>query len=140
MGALQLPQYESMPSSPEPGPVRLVPIPRREPARVRPVVTKAQAFRRRRLCVLIVASGLLLGAVIGGKALLAVEASETPPPEPVALVGGEYVVQPGDTYWTIARRLEPEADPRPLVADLRSAHGEAELQVGDRLDLDELAP
>lgn len=36
-----------------------------------------------------------------------------------------YVVQPGDTLWSIASRLDPDGDPRPLVARLSSQlHGE----------------
>ena len=47
-----------------------------------------------------------------------------------------YVVQPGDTLWSIARRADPGADPRPLVDrlvevnDLRGA-----LHAGDQLRL-----
>ena len=41
-----------------------------------------------------------------------------------------WVVQPGDTLWAIARRLEPNSDVRPLVDALsREVHGRP-LQVG----------
>jgi LysM repeat protein len=46
-----------------------------------------------------------------------------------------WVVQPGDTLWGIAQRLEPGADVRPLVDVLsREVHGRP-LQVGQRLTL-----
>jgi hypothetical protein len=46
-----------------------------------------------------------------------------------------WVVQPGDTLWAIARRVQPSGDIRPLV-DAMSAevHGHP-LQVGERLVL-----
>ena len=34
--------------------------------------------------------------------------------------GYAYVVRPGDTLWSIASRLEPGRDPRPLVDRLSS--------------------
>ncbi|MGH9305045.1 MAG: LysM peptidoglycan-binding domain-containing protein, partial [Acidimicrobiales bacterium] len=57
-------------------------------------------------------------------------------PGAVAAAGGyTYVVRSGDTLWTIALRLNPNADPRPLVAELgRQLHG-ALLVPGDRLRL-----
>ncbi len=44
-----------------------------------------------------------------------------------------YIVQPGDSLWSIAEALRPNADPRPLVDELRSAAGSANLQIGQRL-------
>jgi Tfp pilus assembly protein FimV len=58
------------------------------------------------------------------------------PPRPEPIPGSEYVVQPGDTLWSIAARLAPDDDPRAVVDALRAANGGADLQVGDRLDLD----
>jgi hypothetical protein len=44
-----------------------------------------------------------------------------------------WVVQPGDTLWGIAERLEPGTDVRPLVDALsRQVHGRP-LQAGERL-------
>jgi hypothetical protein len=48
----------------------------------------------------------------------------------------EYVVQPGDTWWSIVRRLHPAGDPRPMVDRLVARHGAAALQVGERILLD----
>jgi hypothetical protein len=44
-----------------------------------------------------------------------------------------YVARPGDTLWSIASRVEPSGDPRPLVADLETQLHGATLQPGDRL-------
>ncbi|HUY62929.1 MAG TPA: LysM domain-containing protein [Acidimicrobiales bacterium] len=46
-----------------------------------------------------------------------------------------YVVQPGDTMWTIAERLDPRADPRPVVAELQAQVGSDVLLPGERLRL-----
>ena len=44
-------------------------------------------------------------------------------------------VRAGDTIWSIARRLRPTGDVRPLVDQHVRAHGSATLQAGDRLVL-----
>jgi Tfp pilus assembly protein FimV len=46
-----------------------------------------------------------------------------------------YVVQPGDTLWSIARRLQPEGDVRPLVDQLVDLNGGTDLEVGQRLPI-----
>ena len=46
-----------------------------------------------------------------------------------------YVVQPGDTLWSIARRLQPEGDLRPLVDQLVDLNGGTDLTVGQRLPI-----
>jgi nucleoid-associated protein YgaU len=50
-----------------------------------------------------------------------------------------YVVQPGDTLWTIAQRLHPDGDIRALVDQMAANHGGASLSAGERLDLDALS-
>ena len=55
-----------------------------------------------------------------------------------AVAAHAYVVQPGDTLWSIARQLQPEGDVRPLVDQLSARHGGSALQAGERLDLDGL--
>lgn len=52
----------------------------------------------------------------------------------VAVPGGySYVVQPGDTLWSIASRVEPGRDPRALVDHLEQEIGGDALQPGERL-------
>lgn len=104
----------------------------------------AHVYRRRRLLVaaLVVAAAAVLapvglsGAVAGG-ATGRVDAGPTPTPLAASAESDEtaavYVVQPGDTLWSIARRLDPGADPRPLVAELSAANGGPVLHIGQRL-------
>ena len=44
-----------------------------------------------------------------------------------------YVAQPGDTLWSIARRLQPDGDVRTLVDALVRVNGGAALDVGQRV-------
>jgi hypothetical protein len=100
----------------------------------------AATYRRRRA----VAAGLV--AVVVGSVVWAVAAlpggGPLPAPGPSRPAAGRavtgaphYVVQPGDTLWTIARRLQPQGDVRPLVDRLASAHGGPVLYVGERIAL-----
>ncbi|MEY2436095.1 MAG: hypothetical protein QOF97_931 [Acidimicrobiaceae bacterium] len=59
---------------------------------------------------------------------LAYGASGTPVP-----AGATYVVQPGDTVWSIAEQLSPGADVRAAVDHLVSLNGSAALEVGQHL-------
>jgi hypothetical protein len=112
----------------------------------RPVSHPAATFRRRRLVALVSAVALIAGlavavqaiaqaaSTVGPSALEPLESEGAGPPRPVD--GEVYVVQPGDTLWSIAADLAPESDPRPVVDVLRAANGGPELQVGDRLTID----
>jgi hypothetical protein len=46
-----------------------------------------------------------------------------------------YTVQPGDTLWSIAERVDPAGDPRPLVARLASQVGSDTVVPGEHLVL-----
>ena len=121
----------------EPPVLRLVPArPRRRPT--------AAIYRRRRLVVLLLlclfvvtvllVTGPVLRAgvgVLGGRPLTPSEAPAGGGLRPVALQ--TYVVQPGDTLWSLARRIQPSGDIRPLVDRLAARHGGAALQPGDRI-------
>lgn len=93
-------------------------------------------YRRRRAVALLLVVTVVAGVVLAVGALRAsfgggpLTASERPG-APAAV----YVVQPGDTFWEIARRLDPTGDPRPLVARLVAAHGSPVLVPGERLAL-----
>ena len=49
--------------------------------------------------------------------------------------GAVHVVEPGDTYWSIAGALDTDGDITGTVDALSAANGGRALQVGDRLVL-----
>ncbi len=70
----------------------------------------------------------MLGALGGG--------SLTAPERPLPVVAGEvYEVQAGDTFWAIARSIDPGADPRPLVDRMVAEHGGPVLVAGEQIQL-----
>jgi hypothetical protein len=97
-------------------------------------------YRRRRLGALLVAVTALF-ALLTGAASLERGLTDPPAPAPAATpaVDGEvYVVQPGDTVWSIAERLDPGGDIRPTVDRLAEAAGGAALHPGQRIPLDDV--
>lgn len=57
-------------------------------------------------------------------------------PRPAAASAGHvvtHVVGPGDTLWSIARRVQPEGDVRPLVDGITRMRGSGPLQVGEEI-------
>ena len=73
--------------------------------------------RRRRLTLTV--SLALVAAAWAGPAVRALGS----PGEPVKVARTSYVVREGDTLWTIAQRLSPGSDPRPVVDALSDANG-----------------
>lgn len=117
-----------------------------EPAtrpRARPLPDRATRVRRRRLVALVATIAVVLLALALAVQIVGwvadVEGSPSPEPldtTPAGLVAGqEYVVQPGDTLWSIAAEIAPDRDPRAVVDALREANGGPDLEVGDRLTL-----
>ncbi len=110
------------------------PAPRRRPV-------PSGVYLRRRLAAVALVLGILLAGswvlgALGGGSLTASEAgsgSATLTLEPVAR--STYVVAPGDTLWSIARRFAPEGDVRPVVDALAAHRNGRPLQVGERLEL-----
>ena len=93
-------------------------------------------MRRRRVLLGTLAAGLLAALALpwsGSGGSLA-----TPGPalagEPVAH-HSPYVVRPGDTLWSIAVRLDPSGDPRPVTAQLAAQVGSDTVVPGERLVL-----
>ena len=82
--------------------------------------------RRRRTLALGVVALVTLGAGPVGHALRADAAARS---------SRTVVVRPGDSLWEIARRLEPQTDPRAVVHAIASANpvDPADLQAGQRL-------
>ena len=109
---------------------------------VLPPVTRsgARIYRRRRLAVLGAAlSLLLLPAVVmaASGSSTAVAPASAPAAPAVAPAASVYVVQPGDTLWSIAHQIDPHADPRDVVDRLVELNGSGALQPGERLRLTE---
>ena len=110
---------------------------RREATPVRPTVASPAVYRRRRLLVA-VTLGLLVSALslLGGE--LVARATGTPGSAVVEAAGEPvvYVVQPGDTLWSIAERITPDdRDIRHTVDRLAASTGGAMLQPGQRIVL-----
>jgi nucleoid-associated protein YgaU len=109
---------------------------------VRRLPDRATRIRRRRLAVLIAAVVGVTAAALGSQALVgltAISGSSQPQPlevRSVPVAGQRYVVQPGDTLWSIATEIAPEEDPRIVVDALRRANGGPELEIGSQLTLD----
>ena len=96
---------------------------------IRPVRTHPSraTYRRRRVAaaVLVLASLAMAGkagAALGG---LPLAAPERHPAE------SRFVVQPGDSLWSIAERIQPDGDVRPVVDELSRARGGAPLVPGE---------
>lgn len=90
-----------------PRPLRLA-TPRRPSLRL--------TVRGRRLISVLVAAAVLGTLLLGARsALHALAGSPIPKSAPAAVIVG-----PGDTLWSIARRVAPEGDARAVVATLRS--------------------
>ena len=105
---------------------------------VLPPVTRPEAgvYRRRRLAVLFAALSLLAlpaaALLVSGPSTNTVPTASAPAAIPARAV---YVVQPGDTLWSIAHKLDPAGDPRETVDRLVGLNGSAALQPGQRLRL-----
>jgi hypothetical protein len=78
-----------------------------------------------------------VGTITDGRSAPTAPAAPSPATSPLS--DESYVVRTGDTLWTIARRLQPTGDVRPLVDRLADRAGGAGLQPGQRIDLDGLA-
>jgi len=100
-----------------------------------PACTPAAVYRRRRVAAVLAAVGALAVLLLAVTALASFGADPVTASERPASPAAVYVVQPGDTFWHIARRLDPGGDPRPLVARLVAAHGSPVLVTGERLAL-----
>lgn len=92
----------------------------------------ARVRRRRVLMGLVVAGALALlllpVSALGGQPVAA-------RPAAVATGGSTYVVQPGDTLWSIAARADRNGDPRALVRELASETGSEYVYPGERIAL-----
>ena len=87
--------------------------------------------RRGRVLAVLVFAAVLLGAFSLGRT-----ASEAAPTTSASAVQVEHTtVQPGDSLWSVARRVAPENDPREVVEQIRRLNdlSSADIQVGQQL-------
>jgi LysM repeat protein len=136
--------------------------PARAPERARPplrvidggrsagALARQRVYHRRRLVVglgLVVCVGVLALAVVGVRSLVGAgdPGSRSAPSSSAATAAvppaaaEAYVVQPGDTLWSIAAQLPYDGDVRALVDELADRAGGPELQAGQRIELSGLA-
>jgi nucleoid-associated protein YgaU len=103
--------------------------------RARPHRRASVAVRRRRLLLGVAVSALVLLALplraTGGT----LSGSASAPGSLGAHGPATYVVRPGDTLWSIAERVDPSADPRPLVVRLAAQVGSDTIVPGEQLRL-----
>ncbi len=85
-------------------------------------------YVRRRIAVAVMALGILALVRPAGAAIAGSEGVPTP------VEVERYVVAPGDSYWSIADVLAPEADPRSVVHDLREARDDRPLIPGEVIE------
>ena len=91
----------------------------------------AAVYRRRRVLAALVGLGVVLvgarvGSALGGNSLAAAE--RLPHVQQV-------VVEPGDSLWSIAQRVAPGHDPRPIVDSLEAQVGTGPLHIGQTLSV-----
>jgi len=104
---------------------------------VRRKVRASLRVRRHRVASAILVVGLLVLlalpiSALGGRPLPA------HPTATVTSISGHpvtYVVHSGQTLWSIASRLDPGADPRPLVSEMEARIGSATVYPGERIVL-----
>ena len=117
-----------------------------EGGRSRASLRRRRVYWRRRLVVALGLVSVLVvawQAAVGVTALFADPAPDVVPAPAVAappFTGSTYVVQPGDTLWSIAGRVAPDRDPRPVVDELSHWLGGAPVRPGQPIDLRGLVP
>ena len=101
------------------------------PARV---VSRTTYWRRRAVVALMVVALLFVmaraGAALGGSTPAA------PERHPAHSSAATTVVQSGDSLWTVAERLAPDDDPRPVVDALSSVRHGTVLTPGETISWD----
>jgi nucleoid-associated protein YgaU len=114
----------------------VAPLAARSAAERRRLARQAMLARRRRIAA-VLAGAAVFGTLWFGLGALAA-AGRGPAAVPLAgarpVAGGQlYVAHPGDTLWSIALRVDPNGDPRPLVDALNAQLHGRPLEAGMRL-------
>ncbi len=143
-----LPEYLDEPVRPGRPDLRLLPAPERRGLRLRPTEDEgapgpdAVAAPRRRVSVEVRRRRTILAMMGLALALLAFPlggfggASHTTESASAAQIhGSTYVVEPGDSLWSIAERVDPSGDPRPLVSEMASKLGTYTVVPGEQITI-----
>lgn len=93
-----------------------------------------QVFVRRRVLVAVVFIAMFVAFTIGASRVLA-NRGGAPASTPAVRPASTYVVQPGDTVWSIADQLRGGATQVDYVDALVASLGSASLQVGQLITL-----
>jgi len=134
--ALQLaPRTQPTTQPPGPGSPRRPALRVLEGGRAPSRLAQQAMYRRRRLVAVALLVLTTLVVLLLANAVVASAGGGTPVPAAGTPSSVVHVVQPGDTLWSIARDLEPNADVRLTVDRLVDLNGGAPLTVGQRLVL-----
>lgn len=92
-----------------------------------------RTYARRRIVAALVLTVLILvaWAALRGVGVALPLAGSEPSTSMAPVASSTYVVQPGETLWSVARRLDPDGDPRPVVDRLAAANGGAQIRAGE---------
>jgi hypothetical protein len=102
----------------------------------RPVSRVTYWCRRAFVAALVVGLVLVMaqaGAALGGSSLATSGRGTTSSPAASSSIR-HTVVRPGDSLWTVAARLAPDSDPRPVVDALSEARDGAPLVPGETVE------
>ena len=101
-------------------------------------VSRATYWRRRAFVAALVVGLVLVmaqaGAALGGSSLATPGRSTTSSSSAGSSVVRHTVVRPGDSLWSVASRLAPGSDPRPVVDALSAARNGAPLVPGETVE------
>jgi nucleoid-associated protein YgaU len=99
------------------------------------VVARAAALRRRHILLAVVAVALMvvLASPWSGRGQNGLSAPGATAVGTPLTAHSTYTVKAGDTLWSIAERLDPQGDPRPLVTTLSRQVGGDAVRPGERL-------
>lgn len=103
---------------------------------VRP--SSSRLWLRRILAVLLVVCALFVLKATGSFVIeqLSVTSASDVSGTQLSSEGPVLIVEPGQTYWSIAKSLNVDHDIRDTVDSLRDSNGNRPLKVGDRLIID----
>ena len=114
-------------------------LPRRAVAAGEARVVSTATYWKRRVVVVLLAVALVLvmaraGGALGGITPAAPE--RHPAQSGVVHKAASTVVRPGDSLWSVAERLAPDSDPRPVVDALSEARHGTVLTPGETISWD----